>query len=82
MHGVLGEMCSKARRGIYKTSLNRRTVFTDHVGCVKSFRASVRYLTAAGMSSKPRLLAANFVSLYSRQSLLSWQLKGLKAVQH
>jgi len=35
----------------------------NQVGWVRSLRASVRYFTAAGMSSKPRLLTANFVNL-------------------
>ena len=75
---VLGNKCLKGTASTTPHS-DGRTVLNDHAGCVKSFRASVRYLTAAGMSSKPRLLAANFVSLHSRQLVLGWQMKGLQS---
>ena len=49
----------------------RRRALKDQLGCVRSLRASVRYFTAAGMSSKPRLLTANLVNLQTRSALSS-----------
>lgn len=52
----------------YLSSLaRRRRALKDQLGCVRSLRASVRYFTAAGMSSKPRLLTANLVNLREDQ---------------
>lgn len=70
--------CSKPRTAPFANGAHRRakTNSERYCGCVSSFRASVRYLTALGTSSKPSELAPYFASLYAAQETLYHSLRG------